>query len=988
MREADWDCSGRLPFTPPRLKQSGRTLPNMSRYYDDEEDDYPGAYQNGHYLSPDTATRPLDRNRRRSKDAREEERPRLQRNYTSDNDAIDYPADFTEEWDENGHLGWARSSKQVPLPTRSDRAWDPSILYPDMNIRDNQSSRNDGEHRGRSSHAKQVPSPPPPMSRRGSHGSPAYADPTGSRPAKKKHVGKIEPSRDTSLYPKRLPSPPGPSIPFRLSPPMPPTVLPFIIQPSPPLPPRRKKSISLTKRVPSPPALSYRRHSPNTSYSKKRPSRQQVPSPPGINRRRHSDMDVTSTRLERHDDTTPAGHKAGRYQPLYSVQRDKRPNRGDRAPSLQVPLSIPGSFPSALDAIQPEDSRSETSPSGKRLSSRDTQSLVSGSSLRPSVSPSLSGVLGENIYRYKPLGEFEFRLVRILPKTMTLVKCELVHCSLEDPPSYIAISYAWGDTDDRRRIQLEGADIPTSASLHGALSALRAKKESVLVWVDALSIDQQNKDERTQQVQLMTNIYSRGVSVAIWLGHEADSSDTAIKTLSEVAAHADSSEYLASLMSSKAGKVQLASVVALFERDYWSRLWVVQEVFNAKDITVHCGSLNIPWSVCRLASDVFWKQKGNLNYYFPGGSTIGGQRTAPSQFTYSQVLAYHGPSSIPDVSSFSGLGEESLLHVMRVCRRKLSADPKDKLYGILGLLDEEIRNEFPVDYSLSVKEVYVRVFDYLLCTTERLDILCEAVHFPLHTSSNFPSWVPEWSHNPETTALGRSCDFSAAGSTKAEARVLDDRRRLEMSALFLDTISAHGIAVGTLCTLADYIMAFLHWRALLLGSSKDGESQERQEEFCRTLSLDQTPADWNVTNESRSSRSWKIACYHVFASLAHDRLPRLLLDNELWRYVDVDIGIEREDRRRFLQDHFGARMMGRCFCLTEDGLIGLGSGFMAAGDLVVIPLGCPTPILIRPEGPRGEYRYVGDVYVHGYMHGEAVDHWKSGEREVRKYVLH
>lgn len=684
-------------------------------------------------------------------------------------------------------------------------------------------------------------------------------------------------------------------------------------------------------------------------------------------------------RLEVQNTPKADDHRSRGSQAPGSLQDKTTPHRNRH--SLQVPFAIPGSFPSPPDTIHPEDSRSETSPSRKQLSSGDARSLSSGSTLRHSASPSVSGVLGEKVYRYKQLDAFQFRLVRILPRTMSLIKCELVHYSLEDPPGYVAISYAWGDTDEKKRIQLEGADIPVSASLHGALFALRAKKESVLVWVDALSIDQQNTSERTQQVQLMTYIYSRALSVAIWLGPEADNSNTAMETLREVTAQPSDSEHVKSLITSKAGKAKISSMVALFEREYWSRLWVVQEVFNAQEITVYCGAMTLPWSVYRLASNVFWSLKGLVDYHFPGSLSHGGQRASSTQYTYSQVLVYHGPSSIPDVSSFHGLGEESLLEVMRACRRKLCADPRDKLYGILGLLDKDIRNEFPVDYSLSVKEVYVRVFDYLLCTTERLDVLCEAVHFPLHTSSNLPTWVPDWSHNPETTALGRSCNFSAAGSVKALARVLDDRRRLEMSAIHLDTIRGHGIAVGTLCTLADYVMAFIHWRAQLLSNTEDGESQTRQEEFCRTLSLNQLPAGWK-------KGSWRAVCYHVFASLAHERIPRLPLDEELWRYVDVNVGVKAEDRRRFLQEYFGSRMMGRCFCITEDGSMGMGSGFMAAGDTVVVPLGCATPVLLRPEGPRGEYRFVGDVYIHGYMDGEAVRHWQKGEREVRKYVIH
>jgi hypothetical protein len=66
----------------------------------------------------------------------------------------------------------------------------------------------------------------------------------------------------------------------------------------------------------------------------------------------------------------------------------------------------------------------------------------------------------------------------------------------------------------------------------------------------------------------------------------------------------------------------------------------------------------------------------------------------------------------------------------------------------------------------------------------------------------------------------------------------------------------------------------------------------------------------------------------------------------------------------------------------------MGSGFMALGDVVVVPLGCATPIILRPEGPRGEYRYVGDVYIHGYMDGKAVEQWEHGQRKMHKYVLH
>ena len=183
-------------------------------------------------------------------------------------------------------------------------------------------------------------------------------------------------------------------------------------------------------------------------------------------------------------------------------------------------------------------------------------------------------------------------------------------------------------------------------------------------------------------------------------------------------------------------------------------------------------------------------------------------------------------------------------------------------------------------------------------------------------------------------------------------------------------------------------MAFLHWRALLLASNdttigeefRSSSKQSIQEAFCRTLCLDQVPKEWQ--------HSWHQVVYHLFASLLHSRLPHLPLDAELQSYLDVDVGIHPGAWRRLLQEHIGSRMMGRCFCLTKEGRLGMGSGFMAPDDVVVVPLGCYTPIILRPEGNRGEYRFVGDVYVHGYMQGKAVEMWKAEKKEVRKFVIH
>ncbi|KAH8706087.1 heterokaryon incompatibility protein-domain-containing protein, partial [Phaeosphaeriaceae sp. PMI808] len=556
-----------------------------------------------------------------------------------------------------------------------------------------------------------------------------------------------------------------------------------------------------------------------------------------------------------------------------------------------------------------------------------------------------SGVLGPKSYQYMPLKDMEFRLVRILPERMWKLKCEIVHQSLNETPDYIAISYAWGDSVDTKPLVLEGVTIPVAASLYDALKAVRQKKEEALVWVDALCIDQQNKEERATQVRLMGHIYSRATFVAIWLGPEADDSALAVQLLQQVANNTVTPQSLRLIKNYK----DSAALFALFKRDYWKRLWVVQEVLLAQKKLVYCGYSVFPWAVYRQASDVFWDRESDPHIR-------------------------QGPSSFPDRSALVQLGDESLLEVMRVCRKKLSENPRDKVFGILGLLPEATQREFPVDYDQSVKTVYIDVCDYLISTTDSLDVIREAIHFPVHVNSTgLPSWCPDWSHIPEVSGLSRTLNFAASkgkdGFTRAKYRFDDERRKLQISALKLDAVRATGVAVGTFCASQDYLTAFLQWRAVFLHelNIQDGnESHPMHKAFCRTLCLGQIP------EQQKEPQLWQDLCYHIFSSLIREKMSRLPIDEDLSHYAKATGLIEPDARRKFLQDHFGNRMMGRGLCITEQGLIGMGTGFMTTGDLVVVPFGCSTPILLRPDGRKDEYRYVGDVYIDGYMHGEAV----------------
>jgi hypothetical protein len=192
-------------------------------------------------------------------------------------------------------------------------------------------------------------------------------------------------------------------------------------------------------------------------------------------------------------------------------------------------------------------------------------------------------------------------------------------------------------------------------------------------------------------------------------------------------------------------------------------------------------------------------------------------------------------------------------------------------------------------------------------------------------------------------------------------------------------------------------MAFLQWRAMLLDAmsgEKINVHVDAEEAFCRTISLGQVPRKEHAEPshsangwDSRRYRTyeWMELCYHVFATHILNRIPYLPLDETLRKFADrqADVG---PNPRQFLQSHFGSHMMGRRFFLTEQKLCGMGAGCLLPDDMIILPLGCRTPILIRREG-KDRYRFVGDVYLDGYMHGEGIKQMEASERQLEKFVL-
>lgn len=152
-----------------------------------------------------------------------------------------------------------------------------------------------------------------------------------------------------------------------------------------------------------------------------------------------------------------------------------------------------------------------------------------------SVSPTAkSNDEGHQNGHYHHLASGEFRVLVVYPgKSTDELVCRLEHLPLHQScQGYEALSYAWGDQGKTKSITTpEGEAITVTANLYSALKRLRYTDEERTLWADAVCIDQSDMKERSQQVQLMGEIYAKAARVIVWLGERDEKTTVAILTL-------------------------------------------------------------------------------------------------------------------------------------------------------------------------------------------------------------------------------------------------------------------------------------------------------------------------------------------------------------------------------------------------------------------------------------------------------------------------
>jgi hypothetical protein len=193
----------------------------------------------------------------------------------------------------------------------------------------------------------------------------------------------------------------------------------------------------------------------------------------------------------------------------------------------------------------------------------------------------------ENQYQYDALNpkDGQTRILTLLPSSQynSRINCVLSSVSI-DPVStpFEALSYTWGKEGDHcpNPIFMNGYATIISRNLESFLRTLRYKTLPRELWVDALCINQADCEEKSAHLIMMAIIYNRARRVIIWLGDQSSDSALAVSTLSTITSEIDFHR-----ISDDANQ----AINSLFSRDWFTRVWVVQEFMLGREPLFVCG---------------------------------------------------------------------------------------------------------------------------------------------------------------------------------------------------------------------------------------------------------------------------------------------------------------------------------------------------------------------------------------------------------------
>ncbi|KAH3954369.1 hypothetical protein HBI56_046650 [Parastagonospora nodorum] len=636
---------------------------------------------------------------------------------------------------------------------------------------------------------------------------------------------------------------------------------------------------------------------------------------------------------------------------------------------------------------------------------------------------------------YQPLDRNSIRILCIKPGFPSEpIECAFVNVAdLAESPPYTALSYVWGKEGSANPIICNGVQKDITKQLADALKHLRRypgwrsvlrwpedhplrsnrnawngfarnRHESdpddigdgeVLLWVDALCINQDDNIERANQVKMMGKIYAHASNVSIWFGNEdREPLDFVQKKDLRSGAHIGaygripiSLSFIAqALRNTRGPKHRLATLRPVgdsvhrnavygfpgpnapewdvmrqfFTNAWFERVWVVQEAVLASKATVLLGDWEIEWAAIGEAA-VWFQSEG---YAMP--AVLRYQMRDQQHFLpVSRTVSAWTLCSWPD-------HRIPLLDLLSEFRNRQATNPKDKVYATFGIAEELAHLEenglhelLEPDYkeTKTVAEVYRDIAKFLIIEHGHLGVLS---HVGKSLEPDWPSWVPDWRQDKASNILSMmqgTDTYNASGDQSLQVGISENPYTISLHGIEADVITAYGdklasYGFGYVTYQEEVDFARMAWE---LSQSIHTSDSDMNESIISTFI--QTLVTGFSTEPSFQEDALQWFAQHVQLSLHKSRYRRL-------KYLMQ----KRSDPGRF-HEVFVQACVDRRFFVTKNGLMGVGPDGMNEGDVIGILFGGRVPYVLRPVDDG--FRFVGECYVSGLMNGEAVQTWKD-----------
>jgi len=350
-------------------------------------------------------------------------------------------------------------------------------------------------------------------------------------------------------------------------------------------------------------------------------------------------------------------------------------------------------------------------------------------------------------YQYEKLTEPDaLRLVLLRPsrELQNPLECYLISTTLSNCENdlldhYTALSYVWGDPSHRVSIKVAGQALSITASLDTALRHLRDSSRTRRIWADAICINQNDSEERNQQVRQMASVYATAQHTVIWIGEGNAETDELFKTLKSIASQR--------LLGKSAGtshtmevsqQVRLSATQTILARQWFRRVWVLQELVRSCDPWVQCGTFLVKWQDLK-------------NVIMTNARDIGAEKVQVVE----DMARLHSEHHLSRFRHLSGYNSEDPMSVagrlltLLISRRALGVqDPRDRLFAHVGLLgsvnlDESLLRLIEVDYGKEESLVFFEVARFLTEAFQDYRILSLLEYGHATNSTHLPSWVPD-----------------------------------------------------------------------------------------------------------------------------------------------------------------------------------------------------------------------------------------------------